>query len=242
MKWLLPAVAGIGLIAGAGGMWLAERGDGLSGIDRMRMETVVHDYVLAHPELIPQAMQRLQDRESAKVVAANRAAIVNPVGNAWIGNPDGDVTLVEYFDYNCGYCRAILPTIRKLVDQDPKLRIVFRDFPVLSDESGVAAQWSIAAARQGRFGRFHDALYAAGPVTSQSLASAARAAGLDPDALARSAEAPAVGDAISQNLAMGRQLGMSGTPAWVVGNRVLSGAMPLDALQRAIADARKNAA
>ncbi len=241
MKWLLPAVAAIGLIAGAGAMWLFEGGGGLSGIDRTRMESVVHDYVLAHPELIPQAMQRLQDRESAKVVAANRAAIVDPVGNAWIGNPNGDVTLVEYFDYNCGYCRAVLPAIQKLVDNDDKLRVVFRDFPVLSDESGVAAQWSIAAARQGRFRQFHDALYAAGPVTPQSLASAARSAGLDPDTLARAAEAPAVGDAIRQNVAMGRQLGMSGTPAWVVGNRVLSGAMPLDELQRAIADARKNA-
>src|SRR3546814_12600508 len=82
----------------------------LPGGDRARIEAVVHDYVLEHPELIPQAIQRLQDRETGRVIAANKAAILTPVASAWMGNPQGHVTVAEYFDYNCGFCRASLPT------------------------------------------------------------------------------------------------------------------------------------
>ena len=240
-RWLLPAMVGLGLVLGGGGVWLAERGGAIESGDRVKLERVVHDYLLAHPEIIPQAMQRLQDGETGRVVAANRAAITTPVGDAWIGNPKGDVTLVEYFDYQCGYCRASLPTIAKLVERDPKLRVVFRDFPVLSEESNVAAQLSIAAARQNRFKRFHDALYAGGPVTSATMQAAARTAGIDPAALQRAAQAPQVADAVRANLTIGRQLGLTGTPAWVVGDRVLSGALPIEELERAIAEAREKA-
>lgn len=235
----MPAVAGAGLVLGAGGMWAGERGGALPGGERAKVERVVHDYVLAHPEIIPQAMQKLQDRDTGRVIGANRAAIVTPIGDEFIGNPKGDVTLVEFFDYQCGFCRASLPTIAKLVERDPNLRVVFRDYPVLSTESAVAAQLGIAAARQGRFKRFHDALFAGGPVTQASMDAASRAAGIDPLALQRAAQAPQVADAIRANLALGRQLGMTGTPAWVVGDRVLSGALPIEDIERAIADARR---
>jgi len=198
----------------------------------------VRGYLLDHPDVIPEAMQKLQDRETGKVIAANRAAIETPIGSAWGGNPKGDVSVVEYFDYNCGYCRASLPVIDQLVAADPNVRIVYREMPVLSEQSGVAARMSIAAARAGRFKPFHDALYNAGPITDQSLALAARAAGLDPAKLKAASDAPDVSDAISGNLSMVRALGMSGTPSWVIGDRVLSGMQSLDSLKDAIAAAR----
>src|SRR3546814_5072399 len=160
----------------------------LPGGDRARIEAVVHDYVLEHPELIPQAIQRWQDRETGRVSAANKAAILTPVASAWMGNPKGDVTVVEYFDYNCGFCRASLPTIAALVKADPNVKIVFRELPVLSEESGVAARWSLAAAKAGKFNAFHEALYAGGPITEASMAAAARVAGLDPAAIAKAAQ------------------------------------------------------
>jgi protein-disulfide isomerase len=225
----------LGALFGAAGMWLANRvapGDLAVG-DRVRVERVVRDYVLAHPELIPEAMQKLQEREAGRAVAANRGAIEQAYGNAWIGNPKGDVTLVEYYDYNCGFCRASLPTLAKLVEADPNLRIVFKELPVLSDESRVAARAALAAASQGKFKPFHDALYAAGPVSDATIAAAARATGVDLAHIPDDADAT-----IRENLEVAAKLGISGTPSWVVGDQLLNGALPIDRIQDAIARAR----
>lgn len=231
---LLGMVA-LGAIFGAGGMFLANRvapGD-LGSADKARVERVVRDYVLANPELIPQAMQKLQERDAARAVAASRGAIQEPYAGAWIGNPKGDVTLVEYYDYNCGFCRATLPVLQKLVDQDPNLRIVFKELPVLSAESRVAARAALGAARQNKFKPFHDALYAAGPVSDATIAAAARSSGVDLSRLPDDADAT-----IRENLETAAKLGITGTPSWVVGDQVLTGALPIDQLQSAIARAR----
>lgn len=231
----LMLVVLIGAAFGAGGMWLAERAaPGELGVaDRTKVEQVVRDYVLANPELIPQAMQKLQEKESGRAIAADRSRIETPFPGAEIGNPKGDVTLVEFFDYNCGYCRASLPVIDRLVKADPNLRVVFRELPILADSSRDAARASLAAAEQGKYRRFHDALYAAGPVSNATIATSAAKAGID------LAKVPADADTeIAANLALAQKLGVTGTPAWVVGDRVLSGALPFDRLQEAIAAAR----
>ncbi|MEG3123912.1 DsbA family protein [Sphingomonas sp. GB1N7] len=234
----LAGVTVLALLVGAGGMWVAERAapGSLSGADQARVETVVRDYVLAHPEIIPEAMDRLKRRDAAKLIAANRKAILEPFGDAWAGNPDGDVTLVEYFDYNCGFCRSSLPTIAELIRRDPKVRVVFREFPILSTESGVAARLSLAAADQGKFKAFHDALYAAGPITSMTLESAAKTAGVD---MAKAGAMAARADAeIATNTAIAQQLGMTGTPSWIIGDKVVSAALPLEELEKAVREAR----
>ncbi len=228
--WLIPAAAGVlGAVVG-GGTMLAVAQDRAAGGD-------VRAYLLAHPEVIQEAMQRLQQKEAGSAVAANRAAIVTPFGNAWAGNPQGDVTLVEYYDYNCGYCRASLPTIRQLVERDPKLRVVFRELPILAESSRSAARISLAAAAQGRFAAFHDALYGNGRVSDDSIAAAARTAGVDTAGLP--ALAPRIDAEIARNMEVAGKLGLSGTPSWVIGDRVLSGALPIEELERAIAEARK---
>ena len=234
-RGVLLGMVALSAVCGAGGMFLADRvapGE-LGGADKVRVERVVRDYVLANPELIPQAMQKLQERDSAKAVAASRGAIEQPYAGAWIGNPKGDVTLVEYYDYNCGYCRAILPTLQKLVEQDPQLRIVFKELPVLSEQSRVAARAALAAAQQNRFKPFHDALYAAGPVSDATIAAAGRTAGVNVAAIPRDADAT-----IRQNLDVAAKLGITGTPSWVVGDQVMTGALPIDQLQAAIVRTR----
>lgn len=225
----------LGALFGAGGMWLANRvsPSQLGATDTARVERVVRDYVLAHPELIPEAMQKLQDREAAKAVAASRGAVEQPYAGAWIGNPKGDVTLVEYYDYNCGYCRATLPTLKKLVAADPNLRIVFKELPVLAETSRTAARAALTAASQNRFKPFHDALYAAGPVSDATIAGAAKATGVDLRTIPDDADAT-----IRQNLETAAKLGITGTPSWVVGDQILTGALPLDRLQDAITKAR----
>jgi len=225
----------LGVTFGAGGMWLANRvapGD-LGAADTARVQRVVREYVLANPEIIPQAMQKLQERDSARTIAASRGAIETPYGNAVLGNPQGDVTVVEYFDYNCGYCRASLSTLARLVQADPGVRIVFRELPVLNDESRLAARASLAAAAQGKFKPFHDALFAAGTVTDATIASSARATGVDLTRIPDDAD-----DELRSNLTVATKLGITGTPSWVIGDQMLSGALPLDQLRDAIAKAR----
>lgn len=238
MKLLLGGGVLAGVLLGGAGVWFATRaapGD-LAATDRVRIERVVRDTILAYPEIIPEAVQRLQDRETGKQVAANRAAIVEPFGSAFAGNPKGDVTVVEYYDYNCGYCRASLPTIARLIESDAGIRVVFRELPVLSEESRTAARLSLAAAEQGRFTAFNAALYAGGRVSPATMAAAAARAGVD---TARAAQGNARYEAeIARNLQVAAGLGVTGTPSWVVGDRVLVGAQPLEKLREAIALAR----
>jgi protein-disulfide isomerase len=224
-RWLYPLMALAGGLVGAGAV---------AALDRPGDE--VRDYLLAHPEVIPEAMQKLQEREAGRSVSANRAAITTPFGSAFAGNPKGDVTLVEYYDYNCGYCRASLPAIRQLIAEDPKLRVVFRELPILAESSRSAARISLVAAAQGKFNAFHDALYAGGRVTDASIAAAAKTAGVDTGRLA--ALAPRIDAEIARNMETAARLGVTGTPSWVVGDRVLSGALPVEELKRAIAAAR----
>ena len=227
---MLAMAALLGAAGGGGAMWA------LGGAGTPAVERTVHAYLLAHPEVISEAMGRLQDRDTAKAVAANRAAITTPIGDAWAGDAHGDVTLVEFYDYNCGYCRASLPVIRDLLVAEPHVRLVYRELPVLAESSRTAALASLLAARQGRFTRFHDALYAAGPVSDRTIAATARAAGVD---LTKLPAASAGEDAeLHANLQLARQLGMAGTPSWVIGDRVVVGALTLDRLRAEIADAR----
>ncbi len=238
-RWVLPLIGLVGAVLGAVAVLAFDRASpsALGGADKARVERVVRDYVLAHPELIPEAMQRLQDRESAKAVKAVRGDVVEPFGGAWTGNPRGDVTLVEYFDYNCGYCRAALPLLKQLVQRDPKLRIVYRELPILAESSRAAARASLLAASQNKFSAFHDALYAGGPVSDATIAAAAARAGVD---LRQAPAFKAKADAeIARNMKTAAQLGLSGTPSWVVGDRVLAGALPIEDIEAAIKAARQ---
>lgn len=222
-------------LAGAGGAIVAQRATN----NQAATETVVRDYILANPEILPEAMRRLQAKESGKAVAANRDAIVEPFPGAIAGNPKGDVSVVAYLDYACGFCRASLPAITGLIASDPNVRIVYRELPILSPDSRTAAAWALAAALQNKFKPFHDALYASGRVDEASIQQAAATAGLDIAAARAAIRSPQVVDEIERNLKTAGSLGFTGTPSWVVGDQVLSGAQTLPALQTAVAEARR---
>ena len=235
---ILVAFAVGAALFGAGAVSWLGRLSGAAPSGRAGIERVVHDYVLAHPEIIPEALELLRDRETGRALATERTAILTPFGSAWAGNPKGDVTIVEYFDYNCGFCRASLPTIARLIASDPKLRVVFRELPVLSEESRTAARLSLVAAEQGKFQAFHEALYAGGQITPQSLSQAVAAAGMTPAAAMAAATQPRIEAEIKTNLALAQRLGMTGTPSWIIGDHVVSSALPIEELQRQIARVR----
>lgn len=200
----------------------------------------IRAYLLEHPEVLPEAMDRLRAKQTAAQIDENRRAIETPYAGGWIGAKDGDVVLVQFFDYACTYCRASLPDVERLVREDPKIKVVFRELPILSKESEAAARVSLAAAEQGRFATFHDALYAAGRPSEETIVAAAQEAGLDPASTQAAANSPAVEQEIERNLGLARALGVTGTPAWVIGDKMLSGAVGYAALKQAVADARKN--
>ena len=205
------------------------------GIVAFASRQSVRDYLLENPEILPEAMDRLHAKEAAKIVEANRAAIETPFAGAWAGAKDGDVVLVEFFDYACGYCRKSNADIDRLLAEDPKLKVVWREWPVLGRDSEAAARVSLAAAEAGRYRTFYNRLFAAGRPTSEALAEAQRAASL-PAAPQASADAE-----LEKNFQLARALGATGTPTFVVGDRVLQGAVGYDALKQAINEARKRA-
>jgi len=211
---------------------------------------LVRGYILEHPELLPEAIDKLRagdaakaeqaERDAQKAVPAQLAALRKPYGSAWAGNPNGDVTVVAFMDYACGYCRASLPAIEELIAKDPNVRIVYREYPVLGPGSVVAARWALAAAEQGKYLAFHNALYAEGPPNAESIGDATAKAGLDKALAEKAADSKAVKDEIDGNHALGQKLAMTGTPAWVIGEKLyLTGALDYDGLAEAVAEARK---
>jgi protein-disulfide isomerase len=235
--WLLAGVvaAGIGGAVLAAGTATAPVTPG----DRAAIEKIVHDYIMAHPEIIPEAMARMQNREIEKLLASNRKEIQTPFAGAMAGNPKGDVTLVVFFDFACPYCRQGHADVAKLIASDPNVRVVFRDFPVLSPASDEAAMAALSAAQQGRYQKFHDAMFETpGKVTHERTVAIVRTAGLDEMKTARDLNSPALKAEIKKNLDLGRALGLTGTPSYVVGNQILAGAVGLDQLKDAVAAAR----
>lgn len=200
--------------------------------DRAAIETIVRDYILEHPEILPEAMSRLQARETANAIAVNRDAVFKPFANAWEGAADADLTIVQFFDYDCGFCRRSLPDIDRLLAEDHKLRIVYREFPVLGPNSEVAAKASLAAARSKSYPAFHRALYAAKDLSAVEIGRVAARFGVAP------VDDPAFAREIDANRNLARPLSLTGTPSWVIGDQVLSGAVGYDALKAAIAIAR----
>ena len=224
--------------AAAGTALLAQGPASVGGTDRAAIETIVHDYILAHPEIIPQAIEKLQAKRTAGTVDANRSAIETPYAGAWEGAAKGDVTVVEFFDYACGYCRASLPDLARLVGEDKGVRIVYRELPILSDDSTLAAKVSLLVAEKGQYMPYHRALYAAGKVTRDSILAAAASVGIDRKS-AEAAMASSKYDAeIQSNIALAQKLAASGTPTFVVGDQVLNGAVGYDALKAAVGAAR----
>jgi protein-disulfide isomerase len=244
--WEWAAMATV-LVAAAAGLLLAANGsapapagsDQFSRAQREAIDAMVRQYILEHPEIIPEAINRLQEREVEKLLDSNRAEIETPFGAAWAGNPDGDVVMVEFFDYACPYCRASKADVERLLKEDKGLKVVYRDFPVLGPASDEAAMASLSAARQGRYKPFHDAMFAAGRPSHEKVIAAVRRARLNEVQTARDLTASSLKAEIQKNLDLGRALGLTGTPAYVVGNRILSGAVGYDEMKKAIAEARK---
>jgi protein-disulfide isomerase len=181
----------------------------------------------------------LQAREAAERLKPVRAALETPFPGAVLGNPAGKVTLVEFTDFACSYCRGSVADINALIGANPDLKVVLRELPIIAPESDPAARMALAAAAQGKFAAYHAAMFAGPRPDNASITAAATRAGLDLGAAQAFAKRSDVQQEIEHNLAFARQLGISGTPAFAVGGQIIPGAVGRDKLQEAVDAARK---
>ena len=202
--------------------------------------------ILENPEIIMQAVAILREREAEAEAAAqqevlsNRRELLERDPNApVIGNPDGDVTIVEFFDYNCPYCKRVAPEVARVLDTDGNVRVVYREWPILGEGSVFAARAALAARRQGRYAEFHEALMGMkGRVDEASTIRAARRIGLDIDRLRADMEAPEVAEHIETSMRLADQLGFNGTPSFVIGEALAPGFIDYDQLMALVEGAR----
>jgi len=210
-----------------------------SPAQKRELEAMVGQYILAHPEIIPQAMTALQTRAITHLIATNRGEIERPFAGAWSGAKDADVTLVEFFDYACPYCRASKGDLDRLLASDPRLKIVYRDIPIISAASEEAALASLSAARQGRYRAFYEAMFDdAARVSHEKIVANVRAARLNELQTARALTTKSDVGELKKNLELARALGLTGTPAFIVGDQILIGAKTLGELRDAVHQAR----
>ncbi len=195
---------------------------------------IVRQGMMADPQILPDAADALRDAQYAPVLSANRSAVETPFGSSWKGAAKPEVTLVEFFDYACPYCKASNPAVDRLLQEDKGLRVVYRDLPILGQDSVIAARLSLEASKAGRFAQFHDTLWATGRPSPESIAVAAKAAGIAPSPT----NDPAIEAELKRNFQMAGQLGATGTPLFVIGDRVMNSAVGYDVLKKAVADAR----
>lgn len=230
MRWPLTLL--LALVAGFAGsaLWHVS-GLGSDG-------TATRDYLLAHPEVLPEAMEVLQRRDMAARIDPLRGELERPFPGAVLGNPEGTVTLVEFSDYACSFCRQSLEDVNRLIAANPDLKVVVREYPILRPESVDAARMALAAAQQGRYEAFHDAMFRLGPPSAESIAAAAREAGVDAQQADAAIATGMFDTQLRNNAALAERLGITGTPGWVVGSEALNGAQGADRIGQAIARAR----
>ena len=236
---ILPLTGAALLLIGALSGW-ALAGRSGTGAEPADFDQKVHDYIVSHPEVLVEAADALKGQGSERLLAEIADKLITPYPGAVLGNPNGKVTLVEFSDFACTYCRGSVADVEALIASNPDLRVVMRELPIIAPTSPDAARWGFAAAEQGKYPAFHRAMFAAGRTDPASVAAAARVAGLDLERARKAVADPRVNAEIAANLDYARRLQISGTPSWVAGKRLIVGAVGREQLARALAAARES--
>ena len=241
--------AALGLVAGAGSMApAAAQPDSFSEGQVKSIETIVHDYLVNHPEVIQEAQEAFERKAETQRADATRAhlplfyktlaGMKSTLDSMSVGS--GDVTVVELFDYNCGYCRKTLPDVVKLIESDPNVKVQFLEYPILAAESRDASRVAIAAAKQGKYFEFHKAMFSINRASKDSALKAAEQIGLDMTQLKVDMASPETDAILSQIAEAGKQMYVDGTPTFVIGDRVNPGWTQYEQLKELVAGARKD--
>lgn len=220
--------------------------DQLSTDQQDEVRQLVRDTLLKNPEIIMEAMQVLQAKQEAAREEMQKAAlsqlsdlVVTPGVTPVAGNPKGDVTIVEFFDYQCGYCKRAFPTIMEVVNSDKNIRFVMKEFAILGPVSEIAARAALAAQKQGKYNEFHEKLMTVrGRLSEEKIYKTAEDLGMDLDQLKKDMQADDVTKEIISTRQIAKSLDITGTPAFIIGEQILPGAVPAEALKDAVKEAR----
>jgi protein-disulfide isomerase len=213
---------------------------------KKEIEGIVRDYLKSHPEMLIDAIQAADDKlkadakdKSAQALTSHRQQVFDDPQSPVAGNPKGDVSLVEFFDYRCPYCKQVEPALEKLIGDDRQLRFVYKEFPVLGPDSETAARVALAAKKQGKYDAFHRAMMnTGGHIDEAAIYKVAASVGLDVDRLKQDMKSPDIDKQLKTNLDLGSALDLSGTPSFIVGDTIVPGAIGPDELKQLIASAR----
>lgn len=227
---LLAGIGGILIGALAVSLWFNLRG---AAPNKAETEALVRNYILEHGEILPEAVERMQQRQARAAVLQNRQALERPYRGAWAGAENGDVVMVQFFDYACPYCHQVNADVERLLREDNRLKVVWREYPVLGPNSEAAAVASLNAAEQGRWRQFHARMFAVGRPTPAALQQAVQDSGITNGPVTEAMRAE-----VTRNGEMARAVGATGTPTFVIGDQVLQGAVGYEALKAAVAQAR----
>ena len=214
--------------------------------EKTAIEKIVHDYLLTHPEIIREAIEALQQKEEAQKKQATAAGMKKFNSEIYadadapvLGNPKGDMTVVVFYDYFCSYCRKTMPGLQDLVAKDEALKIIYKQFPILGPDSLVAAKAALAAERQGKFAAFNQAMLASASGSEQAIKAIADRVGLDYAKLQMDMKDPKIATAIGRNINLARSLSIGGTPAYLVGDQFIPGAISTESLAKIVAAERE---
>ena len=213
--------------------------------DRAAIEQIVRDYLMSNPEIIEQASAALKVRQAEAQEKATQAALKTQhvalyqhAATPVLGNADGDVAVVEFFDYRCGYCKRAAPAVKALLASDKAVKVIYKELPILGPESVFASKIALAAHRQGKYEPLHLALFESEALDEKTVLLAAAKAGLNIEQLQRDAQSTEVAAQLVQNQQLAEALGVNGTPAFVIGNRLLPGALDEERLISLVTTAR----
>jgi protein-disulfide isomerase len=248
MRFLASLAAAAGLMLTIGTS--AGLAQGFSGAQRSEIEKIIREYLIKHPEVLQEAMAELEKKQAAEEALKHQAAvkdnaetIFNSTRQVVTGNPQGDVTMVEFFDYNCGYCKRAMDDMFAMIKSDPKLRVVLKEFPVLGPNSVEAARVATAVRMQDKTGKkymdFHQKLLTGrGQVDKARALAVAKEVGMDMARLERDMAGDEVKATLEESLKLAEKLGLNGTPSYVIGMNVVVGAVGLEKLRENVNTAR----
>jgi protein-disulfide isomerase len=237
----------VALLAGMVGVVPAGAGE-FTDAQKEELGGVIRDYLLKNPEILREALQELERRETQAENAARKEALVAKAGSVFhgdgdlvAGNADGKVTMVEFFDYNCGYCRKAFPDVMKMIEGDKDLRVVMKEFPILGPGSAYAARAALASRKQGKYWEYHVALMSHdGKIDESSADEIAASVGLDVGRLKADMESEEVNAVIKRNAGLAESLNIQGTPAFIIDETIIPGAIGYDGLAAAVRQVRDN--
>lgn len=226
----------------------AQQSTPLSDAQEGAVRTLILETIRENPELLIETIVAYQNQVATETeerqreaIAERREELLSDPNSGVLGNPDGDTVIVEFYDYNCPYCRRAAPELSTLIAEDPDLRVVMREWPILGPDSEAAALASLAALAQGKFTAFHDALMAQPRANAATIRRAADAAGLDFAQLKADMRAPEFQAHIARSREIAQQLGITGTPTFIIGNTLVPGFVKSRQLAAIIAETRDTA-